>query len=123
MSSAFQMVRALFESTKMFVVDVFIIQSTCNPANQNLMELFIMIDAAAALQPNVLPQSFLSMATLDKIAKINSYQLLRNSWLSAGSRGIDRVYGIFMLNRFKASSISRRPSLRFASLVSVFKGY
>ena len=26
--------------------DVFIIQSTCNPANQNLMELFIMIDAA-----------------------------------------------------------------------------
>ena len=27
-------------------MDVFIIQSTCNPANQNLMELFIMIDAA-----------------------------------------------------------------------------
>ena len=27
-------------------IDVFIIQSTCNPANQNLMELFIMIDAA-----------------------------------------------------------------------------
>ncbi len=26
--------------------DVFIIQSTCNPANQHLMELFIMIDAA-----------------------------------------------------------------------------
>ena len=26
--------------------DVFIIQSTCNPANHNLMELFIMIDAA-----------------------------------------------------------------------------
>ena len=26
--------------------DVFIIQSTSNPANQNLMELFIMIDAA-----------------------------------------------------------------------------
>ncbi|MFP4203773.1 MAG: ribose-phosphate diphosphokinase [Opitutales bacterium] len=26
--------------------DVFIIQSTCSPANQNLMELFIMIDAA-----------------------------------------------------------------------------
>jgi len=26
--------------------DVFIIQSTCNPADQNLMELFIMIDAA-----------------------------------------------------------------------------
>jgi len=26
--------------------DVFIVQSTCNPANQNLMELFIMIDAA-----------------------------------------------------------------------------
>mgnify|MGYP000730879374 FL=1 len=27
-------------------MDVFIIQSTSNPANQNLMELFIMIDAA-----------------------------------------------------------------------------
>ena len=26
--------------------DIFIIQSTCNPANQYLMELFIMIDAA-----------------------------------------------------------------------------
>ncbi len=26
--------------------DVFIVQSTCNPANQHLMELFIMIDAA-----------------------------------------------------------------------------
>lgn len=26
--------------------DVFIVQSTCSPANQNLMELFIMIDAA-----------------------------------------------------------------------------
>jgi ribose-phosphate pyrophosphokinase len=26
--------------------DIFIIQSTCNPANQHLMELFIMIDAA-----------------------------------------------------------------------------
>ena len=28
--------------------DVFIIQSTCNPANQNLMELFIMITARRA---------------------------------------------------------------------------
>jgi ribose-phosphate pyrophosphokinase len=32
--------------------DVFIIQSTCNPANQNLMELFIMIDAARRASAN-----------------------------------------------------------------------
>lgn len=32
--------------------DVFIIQSTCNPANQNLMELFIMIDAAKRASAN-----------------------------------------------------------------------
>jgi ribose-phosphate pyrophosphokinase len=32
--------------------DVFIVQSTCNPANQNLMELFIMIDAARRASAN-----------------------------------------------------------------------
>ena len=32
--------------------DVFIIQSTCNPANQNLMELFIMVDAARRASAN-----------------------------------------------------------------------
>lgn len=32
--------------------DVFIIQSTCNPANQHLMELFIMIDAARRASAN-----------------------------------------------------------------------
>lgn len=32
--------------------DVFIIQSTCNTANQNLMELFIMIDAARRASAN-----------------------------------------------------------------------
>ena len=32
--------------------DVFIIQSTCNPANHNLMELFIMIDAARRASAN-----------------------------------------------------------------------
>lgn len=32
--------------------DVFIIQSTCHPANQNLMELFIMIDAARRASAN-----------------------------------------------------------------------
>ncbi len=32
--------------------DVYIIQSTCNPANQNLMELFIMIDAARRASAN-----------------------------------------------------------------------
>jgi len=32
--------------------DIFIIQSTSNPANQNLMELFIMIDAARRASAN-----------------------------------------------------------------------
>ena len=32
--------------------NVYIIQSTCNPANQNLMELFIMIDAARRASAN-----------------------------------------------------------------------
>ncbi|KRP37155.1 MAG: ribose-phosphate pyrophosphokinase [Opitutaceae bacterium BACL24 MAG-120322-bin51] len=32
--------------------DIFIIQSTCNPANQHLMELFIMIDAARRASAN-----------------------------------------------------------------------
>jgi ribose-phosphate pyrophosphokinase len=38
--------------------DVFIIQSTCHPVNQNLMELLLMVDALKRASAKVLPPLF-----------------------------------------------------------------
>lgn len=73
--------------------DVFIIQSTCNPANQNLMELFIMIDAARRASANritaVLP--FYGYARQDRKDQPRvpiTSKLVANLLVSAGT---DRV--------------------------------
>lgn len=73
--------------------DVFIIQSTCNPANQNLMELFIMIDAARRASANritaVLP--FFGYARQDRKDQPRvpiTSKLVANLLVSAGT---DRV--------------------------------
>lgn len=47
--------------------DVFIIQSTCAPTNDNLMELVVMIDAMRRASAGVSLQLFLTSATLAKI--------------------------------------------------------
>lgn len=73
--------------------DVFIIQSTCSPANQNLMELFIMIDAARRASANritaVLP--FYGYARQDRKDQPRvpiTSKLVANLLVSAGT---DRV--------------------------------
>jgi ribose-phosphate pyrophosphokinase len=60
-------------------MDVFLVQSTCSPANHNVMELLIMIDAArrasAARVTAVLP----FLVIRDKIEKISpAFQLHQN---------------------------------------------
>ena len=48
--------------------DVFVLQPTCAPANENFMELLILVDALKrGLQHKVLQQLFLIWATPDKI--------------------------------------------------------
>ena len=47
--------------------DVFVIQSTCNPTNENLMELLIMVDALKGLLLRESQLLYLILAIQDKI--------------------------------------------------------
>ena len=60
--------------------DVFVLQPTCAPANENFMELLILVDALKGLQHKVLQQLFLIWATPDKIGgpDLAESQLPRN---------------------------------------------
>ena len=62
-------------------MDVYLVQSTCSPANHNVMELLIMMDAArrasAARVTAVLP----FLVILGRIEKISLVFLLLQSWL------------------------------------------
>ena len=50
---------------------VFVIQSTSNPANDNLMELLLVIDALKDLLLKLLQQLFHILDTLDRIEKLH----------------------------------------------------
>ena len=63
--------------------DVFIIQSTCNPANQHLMELFIMIDAARRASAKRITAVIPFMGTQGRIERISrEYRLPQSWWLT-----------------------------------------
>ena len=49
--------------------DVFLVQSTCKPVNDSLMELLIMVDAAAVLPPAASPPSCPTLAMPVRIAR------------------------------------------------------
>ena len=56
---------------------VFVIQSTSNPANDNLMELLLIIDALKRSSAKILLLLFHIMATQDKIEKLLPELLFR----------------------------------------------
>jgi len=66
--------------------DVFIIQSTSAPANDNLMELLIMTDALSVHQQKQLLQSFLILVMRDKIEKQSLEFLYRQNWSQTSSK-------------------------------------
>lgn len=59
--------------------DVFIVQPTCAPTNDNLMELLIMVDALKDQVQNLFQQLFHIMVMQDKIEKqLQEFQLQQN---------------------------------------------
>ena len=90
--------------------DVFLIQSTCKPVNDNLMELLIMVDAcrraSAGRITAVMP--YFGYARQDRKAKSRdpiSAKLVANMLVAAG---VDRVLTMDLhANQIRASSIFR----------------
>ncbi len=61
---------------------VFVIQSTSNPANDNLMELLLVVDALKRSSAKMLPLSFHILVMQDKIEKLHQEHLfLQKLWL------------------------------------------
>ena len=98
---------SLYESVR--GSDVFVIQSTCNPVNDNLMEMLVMIDAlkraSAGRITAVIP--YFGYARQDRKAKARdpiSAKLVANMIVAAGA---DRALSLWicMLRRFRAFSI------------------
>ena len=54
---------------------VFVIQSTSNPANDNIMELLLVIDALKRSSAKTITAVFLILAMLDKIEKLHQEHL------------------------------------------------
>ena len=87
--------------------DVFVVQSTCGPVNNNLMELLIMIDA---LPPAASPPSFPTTATPARIERPRPAIRSPPSWWPISSLSpVPTVSSAWtsMWHRFRASSISR----------------
>lgn len=60
--------------------DVFLVQSTCKPVNNNLMELLIMIDACRRASPAASPPSSRTSATPVRIARPRAATPSPQSW-------------------------------------------
>ena len=59
---------------------IFVVQSTSNPANDNLMELLICIDALRRSSAKILPQSFPILDMQDKIEKLYQEPQYQRNW-------------------------------------------
>ena len=65
--------------------DVFVVQSTCKPVNNNLMELLIMIDASAAPLQAASPRSFRTSAMPVRTARPRAATPSPPSWWRTSS--------------------------------------
>ena len=90
--------------------DVFVVQSTCAPTNDNLMELLVMIDALRRASAHELPRSCPTSATPARIAgcDLAGTHHRQGGGRYDGAVGVDRVLTwTCMRSRSRASSPAR----------------